>query len=149
MSSTSPSWETDSFSHSKDSMEQSPSRETNRSSASQEIPHILWNPKAHYRSQALANRPYQSTPCPHTSAWRSILILSSHLRLRFPNDLFPLGLPTTALCAPLLSSIRATCRAHLILLAHIKEENKRCKIISLNTTLSVCEPAITRLNTEP
>jgi len=30
-------------------MEQSPSGETNRFSASQEIPHTLWNPKVHYR----------------------------------------------------------------------------------------------------
>jgi hypothetical protein len=29
-------------------MEQSPSWEANRSSASQEIPHILWNQKVHY-----------------------------------------------------------------------------------------------------
>jgi hypothetical protein len=29
-------------------MEQSPSWEDNRSSASQEIPHVLWNPKVHY-----------------------------------------------------------------------------------------------------
>jgi hypothetical protein len=32
-------------------MEQSPSYEANRSSASQEIPLVLWNPKVHYRTQ--------------------------------------------------------------------------------------------------
>jgi hypothetical protein len=30
-------------------MERSPSWEANSHSASQEIPHLLWNPKAHYR----------------------------------------------------------------------------------------------------
>ena len=34
----------------------------------------------------------QSIP-PHTSSWRSILILSSHLRLGLPSGLFPSGFP--------------------------------------------------------
>jgi hypothetical protein len=48
--------------------------------------------------------------------WRSFLILSSHVSLGLPSGLFPSGLPTKTLYAPLLSPIRATCPAHLILL---------------------------------
>ena len=88
-------------------MEQSPSWEANRSSASQEIPRILWNPKVH-------NRIYKPPPpvpilsqinpvhAPRSTSWRSILILPSHLRLRLPSRLFPSGHLTKTLYAPLL-----------------------------------------------
>ena len=33
---------------------------------------------------------------PHPTPWRSILILSTHLRLGLPMDLFPSGFPTKA-----------------------------------------------------
>ena len=48
------------------------------------------------------DRSIQSIP-PHLTYCRSILILSSHLRLVLPSGLFPSGFPTKTLYTPLLS----------------------------------------------
>ena len=52
----------------------------------------------------------------HPTPWRSILVLHSHPRLGLQSGPFPTSLPTKTLYIALLTSIRATCRAHAILL---------------------------------
>ena len=52
---------------------------------------------------------------PHPTSWRSILILSFVLYPRLPSGLFPSGFLTKTLYTPLLSPIRATYPANIIL----------------------------------
>ena len=102
------------------SMEQSPSWESNSSSASHEFPEFcgIQNftttfTSARHLSLSWA-RSIQST-IPHPTASRSILILSSNLCLGLPSDVFLSGIPTKTLYVPFLSHTCATCPVHLIL----------------------------------
>jgi hypothetical protein len=108
------------------STEQSP-WEANRFAASQETARILWNLKLHYCiHKCLYPKPSQSSPYPpHPTSWRSVLILSSHLRLVLPSGLFPTDSPTKTRYISLPSPISATCPARLILLDFIT-----CTILS-------------------
>ena len=97
------------------SMEQSPSEEANRFSASQEIPCILWNLKVHYRShKCLPPLPFLSqldpvhTPTSHFLKSHFNIILPSmsgspkwSLSFRFPhqNPVYASPLPHTC-CMP-------------------------------------------------
>ena len=53
---------------------------------------------------------------PHPTSWRSVIILSTHLRLGLPSGPLPPSFPSKTLYTPLSSPIRTTCPAHLILL---------------------------------
>ena len=94
--------------------EQSPFREANRSSTSQQILRILWDPKVHHR---VHKRPQTINPGPNKL--QSLLLLSRFFKVRFniilpsslgfSSDVFPSGLPTKTLYALLQPPIHATC----------------------------------------
>jgi len=88
----------------------------------------------------------------HPTSWRSILIISTHLRLGLPSGLFPFGFPTKTLYTAISSSIRATCPAHLIVLDFITrtllgEEYKSfssslCNVLHSPVTSSLLGPNV-------
>jgi len=97
------------------SVQQSPSREANMSSASQDIPPHFMKPESSLSHSKLSPtlpilsqiNPGHASP-PHPTSWRSILILFFHACLGLPNGLFHSGLLTKTLYAPLHSTMRAT-----------------------------------------
>ena len=80
-------------------MEQSASSETNPFSATQEIPHILWDPKVHHRIHnslppvpilSQINPVHTPLPCPEDPFWCTLLSTSGSSKwspsLRFPHQ---------------------------------------------------------------
>jgi hypothetical protein len=101
-------------------MELRPSWEAVNCAATQELPGILWNPKVHYRVHKspplvpILSQIIQFIPS-HPISLRSILVLSTHLRLGLPSGLSFWLSHQHYICVPILP-IHATCPAHLILL---------------------------------
>jgi hypothetical protein len=77
----------------------------------------------------------------HTIRLRSISILSFGLRLDFPSGFFPSCFPTRKLYAFLLSTIRASCHAYLILfgstILNILGEEYKLRTFLFSNTLSL------------
>jgi hypothetical protein len=127
------------------SVEQSPSWEANRFSASQVIPRILRKPKVHYRSHKFP------LPVPTLSQIDPVHTATSHI-LKIPlNVILPStpGSPKWSLYLrfphpnpPLLSPIRATCPAHFILLYFITRTILGEAYRSLTTLLMQCVDSI-------
>ena len=139
-------------------MNRSVSWEANRSLASEEIYRIFgyqifitaFTSARHLSlSRALS---IQSMPSILFFFWKSVLILSFHLSPGLTSGLFRSGLPTKTLYAPLLSSLRATFPAHLILLylftQTIKHSlgtvNWKVLCVSLKDWISLFSPGILR-----
>ena len=102
------------------SMQQSP-WEADRFSAGQECPRIIWSLTVHYR---INKRPLSVPILSQLGPVHALMsqCLNTHINIILPSTLgsskwsLSLTVPIKTLYKPLLSHIRATCPAHLILL---------------------------------
>ena len=122
-------------------MEQRPSGECNRFSASQEKTFYgTWRFITAFTSPCLLSlfwartRAVQSVP-PLPTSWSFTLILSTKLCIGLPNGHLPSGVPTKTLYAPLLSPIHATCPTHFVLLDLITQSILGEEYSSLSSSL--------------
>ena len=132
-------------------MEQSPSWETDRFSASQEIPAFYGARRfitvftgALHLSLSWA-RSIQSMP-PHRTSWRFILIFSSHLRLGLPSGLFPSGFPTKTLFYDYFYTIPLVCSypSFMTLFRGIFVLAEKASVISTEQTRINCDQFLTQ-----
>ena len=98
-------------------MQQSPSWEAIRFSASHEIPRILSKPKVHYGMYKCPPPvPILSQIKPihpsHPTSWRPILISSSHECVGLSSGLFPSSFPTKTLYRSLFSPTRTNYKSY-------------------------------------
>ena len=80
---------------------------------------------------------------PHPTSWRSILILSTHLRLGLPSDHLSRDFPTKTLYTPLSSPIRASRYRSKIEYIYVRITNNR---YNPKITLLAMYPATTIIN---
>jgi hypothetical protein len=99
------------------SMEQSPSWESDWFSAGQEIPRVMEHERSLPYSQEPATCPYLSQMYPAHGLlyhlFKTCSTLSFHLNLVLPSSHFPYGFSTTIVDAFFFSHVRATCHASL------------------------------------
>jgi hypothetical protein len=103
-------------------------------------------------SQVSAICPYPESARSSPTSWRSILLLSSLLRLGLPSGLCPSEVPTKTLYTPLLSPLLATCPAHLVRLDLINRiifgeqyrslSSSLCSFLQSPVTSSLLDPNI-------
>jgi hypothetical protein len=118
-------------------MKLSPSWGEAKSAATQEFPSILWNSKVHYQ----VHKSPHTGPCPdpdqsnpsHPLSLRSILILSTHLRLGLPSGLFLSGFPTNKHLRTLRDKLSISYdfgTFNFILLVTVSERSNACTVFA-------------------